>query len=345
MTLAPSKFTFRILLWIAVLQVSGLPTLESASAADPIVIAHRGASGYLPEHTLAAASLAYGLGADYVEQDVVLTRDDVPVVLHDIHIDTVTDVAKRFPNRHRSDGRFYAIDFTLDELQSLRVNERIDPRSGQRVFPARFPLGKSTFRIVTLAEQIELIQGLNASTQKSIGIYPEIKQPSWHRENGHDISKTVIGVLRHYGYTSKQDACYLQCFEAAELKRIRHDLGVQLKLIQLLSQLPTVTSDDEQSRQTAEVLRQIAGYADGIGPSLSLICSFSDEQPPQAGSLVKLAHQYHLQVHPYTIRSDALPSGVADLDSLMQLLVVDLQIDGMFTDHPDHCAQWLRAKH
>ena len=83
MTLTRSKFTFRILIWIAFLAVSSLPTLDAASAADPIVIAHRGASGYLPEHTLAAASLAYGLGADYIEQDLVLSRDGVPVVLHD----------------------------------------------------------------------------------------------------------------------------------------------------------------------------------------------------------------------------------------------------------------------
>lgn len=334
MTLTRSKFTFRILIWIAFLAVSSLPTLDAASAADPIVIAHRGASGYLPEHTLAAASLAYGLGADYIEQDLVLSRDGVPVVLHDIHIDTVTDVAKRFPARKRSDGRYYAIDFTLDELKSLRVNERIDPRSGQKVFPGRFPLGKSTFRVVTLTEQIELIQGLNASTGKSIGIYPEIKQPAWHRKNGQDISSQVIDVLRTYGYTTKQDACYLQCFEAAELKRIRRELGVKLKLIQLLSQLPSDVS-------SAEALRQIATYADGIGPSLSLVCSFADGRPPQPGSLVTLAHGHQLQVHPYTVRSDALPAGVESLASLLQLLVEDVQIDGLFTDHPDLCANWL----
>ena len=86
-----------------------------------IVIAHRGASGYLPEHTLAAKALAHGMGADYIEQDVVLTADDHPIVLHDIHLDLVTDVAERFPRRARADGRFHAIDFTLAEIQQLRV--------------------------------------------------------------------------------------------------------------------------------------------------------------------------------------------------------------------------------
>src|ERR1043165_1359827 len=97
--------------------------------ASPIVIAHRGASGYLPEHTLAAKALAYGLGADYLEQDIVLSKDDVPVVLHDIYLDTVTDWSRRFPERKRSDGRFYALDLSLAELKQLRVTERFNAKT------------------------------------------------------------------------------------------------------------------------------------------------------------------------------------------------------------------------
>src|SRR5262249_26330393 len=107
----------------------------TARGAEPVVIAHRGASGYLPEHTLPAKALAYGMGADYLEQDVVLTRADQPLVLHDVHLDTVTDVAEVFPDRKRPDGRFYALDFTLAEIQSLRVTERIDPKTKRPVFP------------------------------------------------------------------------------------------------------------------------------------------------------------------------------------------------------------------
>lgn len=111
--------------------------LSQMVAANPDVIAHRGASGYLPEHTLEAATLAFSQGADYIEQDLVLSRDLVPVVLHDIHLDTVTDVAHKFPYRKRSDGRFYAFDFTLEELKTLKVRERTD-LAGNEVFPNRY---------------------------------------------------------------------------------------------------------------------------------------------------------------------------------------------------------------
>ena len=109
---------------------------------EELVIAHRGASGYLPEHTLPAIAMAHAMGADYLEQDVVLSKDDVPIVLHDIHIDTVTDVARRFPDRKRADGRYYAIDFTVAELKQLPASERFDPRTGRRRVPGALPGGQ-----------------------------------------------------------------------------------------------------------------------------------------------------------------------------------------------------------
>ena len=142
---------------------------EQVRADRPIIIAHRGASGYLPEHTLAAKALAYCQGADYLEQDVVLTRDDHPVVLHDIHLDTVTNVADVFPDRQRADGRFYAIDFTLAELRQLKASERIDLNTGQAVYPNRFPVGSAAFGVPTLAEEIELVQGLNKTLGRQVG--------------------------------------------------------------------------------------------------------------------------------------------------------------------------------
>jgi len=131
-----------------------------------LVIAHRGASGYLPEHTLAAKAMAYAQGAHFIEQDLVMTQDDQVVVLHDHHLDTVTNVRDVFPNRARADGRYYVIDFTLAELRKLAVIERFKQSDGTKtaVFERRFPLEKSSFRISTFAEEIELIQGLNQST-------------------------------------------------------------------------------------------------------------------------------------------------------------------------------------
>ena len=126
----------------------------------PIIIAHRGASGYLPEHTLECKAMAFGMNPDYIEQDVVLTKDNHPVVIHDHYLDTVSDVDRVFPGRKRSDGRYYVIDFTLEEIRKLRLRERIDLKTGNCVYPKRFP-GETIidFKIPTLEEEIQLIQG------------------------------------------------------------------------------------------------------------------------------------------------------------------------------------------
>jgi glycerophosphoryl diester phosphodiesterase len=197
-----------------------------ASWKSKLVIAHRGASGYLPEHTIAAKAMAYAQGADYIEQDLVMTKDDEVVVLHDHYLDTVTNVGEVFPNRAREDGRFYVIDFTLDEIRQLAVYERFENSGVSKVpvFNDRFPLEKSTFRVNTFAEEIELIQGLNKSTGRTVGIYPEIKSPAFHREEGKDISAAVLKVLGNYGYRTKQDLVFLQCFDPYELQRIHQQL-------------------------------------------------------------------------------------------------------------------------
>jgi glycerophosphoryl diester phosphodiesterase len=204
-----------------------LLTLGVVAAAEPrpLIIAHRGASGYLPEHTLAAKALAYGQGADYLEQDVVLSKDGVPVVFHDPHIDTTTDVAKKFPGRQRADGRFYALDLTIAELKQLNASERFNPKTGKAVFPRRFPVGVGSFQVVTLEEEIQFIQNLNRTTGRNVGIYPELKAPAWHRQEGHDLAAAVLPILRKYGYDTKESACYVQCFEYAEIKRLRGELG------------------------------------------------------------------------------------------------------------------------
>ncbi len=150
------------------LMLAGMAIGSCAVAAEKVVIAHRGASGYLPEHTLPAKAMAYAQGADYLEQDLVMTKDDHLVVLHDHYLDRVTDVADRFPDRARKDGRYYAIDFTLDEIKSLKFTEGFDIENGKKVqtYPGRFPMGKSDFRIHTFEEEIEFVQGLNHSTGK-----------------------------------------------------------------------------------------------------------------------------------------------------------------------------------
>jgi glycerophosphoryl diester phosphodiesterase len=311
---------------------------------DKIVIAHRGASGYLPEHTLAAKAVAHAMGADYIEQDVVLSKDGVPVVLHDIQIDTVTDVAQAFPGRARADGRFYAIDFTLDELKSLAVTERGD-QAGRPAFPGRFPRGASSFQIPTLAEEIELIQGLNLSTGREAGIYPEIKAPAWHRAQGQDISAIALGVLADYGYADPDDLVYLQCFDWNETQRIRGELGWRGRLVQLIGEndwreAPGV---DYHALRTAAGLAAIAQVAQGIGPSMHHVVPGVDAVGrPIVNNLVTNAHAQGLTVHPYTFRADALPDYAANLEEVLHIFLVDAGVDGVFTDFPDRAVAFLR---
>lgn len=333
---------FRVLL--AILMTAVAAAGQEPELKMPIVIAHRGASGYLPEHTLPAKALAHGMGADYIEQDVVLTKDDVPIVLHDVHLDTVTDVAGRYPGRAREDGRFYAIDFSLAEIKSLNAGERFDRRSGRAVFPARFPVGRGRFEIPTLSEELELIQGLNRSTGRIAGVYPEIKAPAFHRREGKDISRIVLDVLAAAGYTRRDDPIYVQCFDAAETRRLREELRTDLKLIQLIGENDwRESATDYDSLRTADGLRSVAEYADGIGPSLDhLIAGVDASGRPVIGSLVQDAHRYGLTVHPYTLRADALPDYAADFESLLDLAVRRAGVDGVFTDFPDLAVEFVR---
>jgi glycerophosphoryl diester phosphodiesterase len=315
-----------------------------AALAAKIVIAHRGASGYLPEHTLPAIAMAHAMGADYLEQDVVLSKDDVPMVLHDIHIDTVTDVARRFPARKRDDGRFYAIDFTAAELKQLNASERFDPRTGAAVFPARFPVGQGSFQIPTLEEELQLIQGLNRSTGREAGVYPEIKEPAWHRTQGREISPIVLDLLARYGYKTKADKVYVQCFDEAEVKRIRTTLGYKGRLVQLIEGGGGANDTPGFARlRTAAGLAEVAKVADGIGPALPDVVTRKADGALQATSLVRDAHAVNLEVHPYTFRADQLPPGVA-FEELLRAAFLDLGVDGIFTDHPDRAVTFLRKR-
>jgi glycerophosphoryl diester phosphodiesterase len=331
------KTTLSLLLLAVALSVA-------AQTSKPIVIAHRGASGYLPEHTLPAKALAHAMGADYLEQDVVLSKDNVPVVLHDLQIDTVSDVAKRFPDRQRADGRYYALDFTLAELKQLQMTERFNYRTGQQTYPTRFPVGQSSFSIVTLEEELQFIQGLNKSTGRNVGIYPEIKSPSWHRKEGRDLSRVVLDVLARYGYKTKADPVYVQCFDFAEVKRLREELGYQGRLILLLGDKPGADNTDYAHFKTKAGLAEAAKVADGIGPSISHIATGQTKATIQITDLVRDAHALKLEVHPYTARADVLPAYAASVEEVLDALFRRAGVDGVFTDHPDRAAAFLRAK-
>jgi glycerophosphoryl diester phosphodiesterase len=294
-----------------------------------IVIAHRGASGYLPEHTLVGKALAHGLGADYLEQDVVATRDAELVVLHDLHLDDVSDVAERFPGRQRSDGLHYAVDFTLEELRQLTLFERRLPGGAAAKYPKRFPAGIGVARIATLDEELRLIQGLNASTGRAVGIYPEIKHPQWHREHGIDLSSLVLAKLRTFGYSRPEHQALVQCFDASELERVRNELGSQLRLIQLVG-----AETEYAELLTPEGLARVARYAFGLGPSYrQLVVDEGGE--PRVTALTTQAHGVGLRLHPYTFRREELPGYAATLERLLEIFLGEANVDGVFCDFPD----------
>jgi glycerophosphoryl diester phosphodiesterase len=273
--------------------------------------------------------MAYAMNVDFIEQDLVLSKDDIPIVIHDIYLDDVTNVAKTFPDRKRKDKRYYVIDFTFEELQTLKVTERFNPETGEQFYKNRFPIWKGNFKLHSLQEEIELIQGLNFSTGKNIGIYPEIKEPEFHKKEGKNLTEIVLKVLSKYGYKTKKDKCILQCFDAKELERIRVELKSKLFLVQLM----------EYAEETKQ-LAHFATYADGIGPWYKQILDKKVNGKWTFTTLVSNAHQLGLKVHPYTFRADALDE-FSSFDEMMQTLLINANIDGAFTDFPDLVVKFL----
>ncbi len=290
-----------------------LPMCLGVAATDKVIIAHRGASGYLPEHTLAAYAMAYAQGADYLEPDLAMTSDGVLVCIHDMTLDATTNVAEVFPDRKRDDGKYYVVDFTLEEIKTLLVRER---------YNGRFPKDTLLFQIPTLEEMIQLTQGLNASTGRNVGIYPELKDSGIYERAGLPFAETLLDVLDRYGYKGPEANVYIQCFIPAVLIRLRAELRCTLPLIQLVSDKGM--QDDLVSE---EGLKKVAEYAQGIGPNKARVVNDPD--------LVKRAHGLGLKVHPYTIRADMTPPRYGSADEELRVYLFEYGVDGFFVDHPD----------
>lgn len=257
------------------------------------VIAHRGASGYLPEHTLPAYALAYGQGAGWIEPDVVLTADGVAIALHDITLDRTTNVAETYPDRARADGRYYAADFTFAEIEKLHA---VEPG------PGRYP--HATFRVPRLADVLELVDGLNRTTGRRIGVFPELKSPAVQP----DLARTLLAELDGYAWPVR-----IQSFDAEALAALETDWP-RLQLIARPDQLAPAG------------LIHIASYAIGIGVPKELVY--------QGAAIVGQAHDLGLQIHAYTLRADQLDDAFDSLAGEVAALV-EAGVDAVFTDHPD----------
>ncbi len=323
-----------------------LPLAASAAEYRPQVAAHRGASGYIPEHTLPAKSMAYAMGVDYVEQDVVMTKDGKLVVMHDIFIDTTTDVAKKFPDRHRKDGRYYASDFTFDELRTLRVTERFDPKTGRAVFSGRFPDSPIAYQIPSLEEEFYQVQGLNKSTGRDVSVYVEVKEPDFFMGQGLDILKAVIDTMTAFGYNSPDSKAILQIFDYEAVVRAR-ELGWKGELCMLITANGQGAKNDKERHKwltTPEGIREVAKYATIYAPNFNLLAvPNADGKGYTLSNLGDLARQNGMKLHSWTLRRDSLPKGFKNFDEALDVSFKQLKVDGMFSDFPDLVVNYLKA--
>jgi len=315
---------------------------------NPIVIAHRGACGYLPEHSLEGKAAAFGMGVDFVELDAILTRDDRPIVMHDHYLDALTDVTDRFPDRKRADGLHYAVDFTLNEIRQLGLHERVNLNTGEAEYPGRFPAGAALrFRIPTLEEELEMIRGLNRSMKKNVGVYIEPKGPAYHRSEGKNIERAVVRVLADFGYTDRGSRCCIQSFLPESIRYMKETMKCGLFMVQLIgdntwAETPGV---DYYGMLTPQGMDEVAQYADGIGPWMNqIVADAGNGAAPEYTKLVEWAHERGMEVHPYTFRADALPSYVKSFNELLETFYVRMGVDGIFTDFPDRAIDFLRQK-
>ncbi len=288
----------------------------------PLVIAHRGASCHRPEHTLAAYALAIEMGADYIEPDLVSTRDGVLVARHENEIGGTTDVAAKFPDRRATrtiDGNpvtgWFTEDFTLAELRTLRARERLPSRS--RAYDGRF--GVPTFdEVLALADSGGRRRG------RVVGVYPETKHPTYFRGIGLPLEPAMLASLRARGLDQREAPVFIQSFEGGNLRALRAE--TRIRLVQLISNARQVT---------AEGLKDIATYADGIGPNTRMVVPAAVDASPT--SLVRDAHAAGLFVHVWTLRPEAASLAARYKgDPLAEVReLAALGVDGMFGDCPD----------
>lgn len=326
---------------------------------SPLVVAHRGASGYLPENTLSAAALAHGQGADAVECDVVLTKDGHVLVNHDLWLDEVSDVARRFPGRARDDGHFYALDFTLDEILTLEVTDRYRVEDGREVpvFPDRFPLWQSDFRFHTLRSQLELIRGLERSTGRSMGVFVELKTPWWHEREGVDLVRPTLDALASAGYRTRDDQCWVLSFDPHALERIRRETGPAAGVDLPLTQLIAEVGSDETYEQVPDgswrrydyawmhelgEMPRIRAYADAIGPDYHDLVRV-DGHVVATNGMAAAAHDAGLMVAPWAVRADQLPPWASSMNDVLDVLIDQVGVDSVTTDFPDIARAYVDA--
>ena len=330
------------------------PALQHHAMTTPIVIGHRGAPGYRPEHTLASYRLAIAMGADYVEPDLVSTKDGVLVARHENEIGGTTDVADHpeFADRKATksiDGHavtgWFTEDFTLAELKTLRAKERLPlVRPANTVYDGRF-------EIPTFDEVLDLVASESQGLHRQIGVYPETKHPTYFASIGHPLEVPMLQALRRHHLDRPNARVFVQSFETGNLRRL-HQM-TQLPLIQLIdasgAPYDLVQAGDPRTfadLATSSGLAEIATYAAGVGVNKNLVLPRdADGNTGEASALVDDAHADGLLVHIWTMRNENQfmaanfrigtdPNASGDARAEDQAFL-DAGVDGFFTDQTD----------
>jgi len=321
--------------------------------AGPIVIGHRGASAYRPEHTLAAYQLAIDMGADYIEPDLVSTKNGVLVARHENEISGTTDVAQHpeFADRRKTktiDGRevtgWWTEDFTLAELRTLRAIERLpNERPANTAF-------NGLYQVPTLQEVIDLAK------RHDVGIYPETKHPTYFDSIGLSLEEPLVATLLRNGYKGRRAPVIIQSFEVSNLKQLDRMTNVRLAQLADATGKPYDFVVSGDPRTYADMvkprgLREIARYADGVGLNKNLIVPRdADQRLLEPTTVVRDAHRAGLDVHAWTFRPENtfLPLDFREGDPASPeylrargnapgelALFYRLRVDGVFADNPD----------
>lgn len=322
----------------------------------PLVIGHRGASGYRPEHTLPAYELAARLGADSVETDLVMTADGVAICRHENELSRTTDVAAHpeFADRRTSrvvDGiertGWFSEDFTLAEIKTLWAVERLPRlRQANTIYERRL-------RVPTIDELLALRRALSQELSRIVGVSPELKHAAYFRARGLDLEGAVTRALREARLDAPNAPVFVQSFELTSLIRLREDLGLRTPLLMLTERegAPTDLAGTPDERTYADLvtpraLRLISTWVTGIGPSKDqVIVRRPDGSLGRPTDLVRHAHDAGLRVHVWTFRTENtfLPVDLRSSrvpqefgDGLSELAIFTRAgVDGLITDHPD----------
>lgn len=317
------------------------PVVNADELPWPLIIAHRGASGLLPEHTLEAYALAIEQGAHFIEPDLVSTRDGVLIARHENELSDTTDVAKKFPDRQTTrviDGReftgWFSEDFTLAEIRTLRAKERL---------PFRDQSNNGKYAVPTLDEVLALVRRESAARGRNIGVYPETKHPTYFQSINLALEPPLLETLRTHGFVGADDWVFIQSFEVSNLQALAAQTDI--RLVQLLG-FGTQAPYDQDARDTGLTyadmitdagLRDIAKYAAGIGPWKVLVVPQDREGNPfPATDLIARAHEAGLVVHAYTFRDEPQylikPYNADPVAEYRRFFA--LGVDGLFSDFP-----------